>query len=333
MQQFYTQEYPIANRNYKDRLFRFVFNNKKDLLDLYNAISGTDYDDPEELEVNTLENVLYLAMKNDLSFLIDAELNLYEHQSTYNPNMPMRGLLYFASVYNRHISSREINIYSSSPKEFPFPQYIVFYNGTKEEPDRKVLKLSDLFWRPNGEKEPCLECKTLMLNINYGHNRELMKKCRRLEEYAIFVDTIRKNQARGQDLQEAVEAAVESCIAGGVLADILRAQKAEVVQMVLEGFDQEAFEKVMRQEGYDYGRKEGYDLGKKEGYDLGSKEGYDLGSKEGYDEGRKEEQEYGICGLIRSLQDFDIPKEQIIRKLQDTYQLTEEEAVSYMEKQ
>ena len=170
-------------------------------------------------------------MKNDLSFLIDAELNLYEHQSTYNPNMPMRGLLYFAGVYNRHISSREINIYSSSPKEFPFPQHIVFYNGTQEEPDRKILKLSDLFQRPNGEKEPCLECKTLMLNINYGHNRELMKKCRRLEEYAIFVDAIRKNQAKGQDLQEAVEAAVESCIAGGVLADILRAQKAEVVQI------------------------------------------------------------------------------------------------------
>ena len=138
------------------------------------------------------------------------------------------------------------------------------------------------------------------------------------------MNTIRKNQARGQDLQEAVEAAVESCIAGGVLADILRAQKAEVVQMVLEGFDQEAFEKVMRQEGYDYGRKEGYDLGKKEGYDLGS--------KEGYDEGRKEEQEHGICGLVRSLKKFDIPKERILQTLQDTYQLTKEEAASYLEK-
>ena len=173
MQQFHTQEYPIANRNYKDRLFRFVFNNKKDLLDLYNAISGTDYNDPEELEVNTLENVLYLAMKNDLSFLIDAELNLYEHQSTYNPNMPMRGLLYFASVYNRHISSREINIYSSSPKEFPFPQHIVFYNRTKEEPDRKILKLSDLFRRPTGKKEPCLEW------IPSGRIRREGKICRK----------------------------------------------------------------------------------------------------------------------------------------------------------
>ena len=258
MQQFHIQEYPAANRNYKDRLFRFVFKNKKDLLDLYNAINGTNYNNPEELEVNTLENVLYLSMKNDLSFLIDAELNLYEHQSTYNPNMPMRGLLYFAGVYNRHIS--------------------------------------DLFRRPNGEKEPCLECQTLMLNINYGHNRELMKKCRRLEEYAIFVDTIRKNQAKGQDLQEAVETAVESCIAGGVLADILRAQKAEVVQMVLEGFDQEAYEKAMKKEGYE----------------------------DGYQEGIEQGIERGIRGVIRSLKEFDIPKEQILQKLQDTYELTEE---------
>ena len=266
MQQFHTQEYPTANRNYKDRLFRFVFKNKKDLLDLYNAINGTDYDNPEELEVNTLENVLYLSMKNDLSFLIDAELNLYEHQSTYNPNMPMRGLLYFAGVYNRHIS--------------------------------------DLFRRPNGKKEPCLECQTLMLNINYGHNRELMKKCRRLEEYAIFVDTIRKNQAKGQDLQEAVETAVEGCIAGGVLADILRAQKAEVVQMVLEGFDQEAYEKAMKKEGYE----------------------------DGYQEGIEQGIERGIRGVIRSLKEFDIPKEQILQKLQDTYELTEEEARGYIEK-
>ena len=138
MQQFHTQEYPAANRNYKDRLFRFVFNNKKDLLDLYNAINGTDYDDPEELEVNTLENVLYLAMRNDLSFLIDAELNLYEHQNTYNPNMPMRGLLYFASVYNRHIvfttdifpAVRSIST-AVRPRNFPFPSTLCSTTGQK----------------------------------------------------------------------------------------------------------------------------------------------------------------------------------------------------------
>ena len=119
--QLHTQEDLHADRKYKDRLFRLVFSDKKDLLDLYNAVNGTDYQNPEELEVNTLENVLYLSMKNDLSFLIDAELNLYEHQSTCNPNMPMRGFLYFGDLYSAYIALREINLYSSTAKQFPIP--------------------------------------------------------------------------------------------------------------------------------------------------------------------------------------------------------------------
>lgn len=91
------------NRKYKDRLFRFVFRDKKDLLELYNAINGTDYHDAEELEVNTLEDVLYLGMKNDMSFLLDTSMSLYEHQSTWNENMPLRGLLYFAELYQRYL--------------------------------------------------------------------------------------------------------------------------------------------------------------------------------------------------------------------------------------
>ena len=130
------------------------------------------------------------------------------------------------------------------------------------------------------------------------------------------MNTIRKNQAKGQDLQEAVETAVESCIVGGVLADILRAQKAEVVQMVLEGFDQEAYEKAMKKEGYE----DGYQEGKEDGY------------QEGIEQGIQQGIERGICGLIRSLKEFDIPKEQILQKLQDTYELTEEEAMGYIEK-
>ena len=145
--------------------------------------------------------------------------------------------------------------------------------GRRKNLDQKVLRLSDLFRQPNNEKEPCLECKTLVLNINYGHNRKLLKKCRRLEEYAIFVDMIRQNQAKGAKLREAVETAAENCISRGILTDILSAQKAEVVQMVLEGFDQEAYEKAMKQEGYE--------------------DGYLDGEKAGYDSGRKEEKERG----------------------------------------
>ena len=138
-------EYSTADREYKDRLFRLVFNNREDLLSLYNAVAGAQYEDPEELEINTLGNVLYLSMKNDISFFVSGTLNLYEHQSTtYNPNMPMRGVLYFARLYGKIIARDNINIYSSSPKKFPLPQHIVFYNGTRDQPDRTVLRLSDL---------------------------------------------------------------------------------------------------------------------------------------------------------------------------------------------
>ena len=129
-----------------------VFSRKEDLLSLYNAVNGTDYSDPDELEVttleNALENALYLSMKNDMAFLLNIVLNLYEHQSTFNPNMPTRALLYFAKMYEKFIAKHEINIYSSTPKKLPFPQHIVFYNGTRDEPDRQILKLSDLFEKP-----------------------------------------------------------------------------------------------------------------------------------------------------------------------------------------
>ena len=89
-----SQYYPSTNLKVKDRLFRFIFRKKEDLLDLYNAVNDSNYWNIEDLEVNTLEDAVYLSMKNDISFLIGGTMNLYEHQSTYNPNMPIRGLMY-----------------------------------------------------------------------------------------------------------------------------------------------------------------------------------------------------------------------------------------------
>lgn len=232
------------------------FRNRK-TFSLYNAVNGTDYKDPSALEINTLGNVLYLSMKNDISFLISGTLNLYEHQSTCNPNMPMRGLFYFSRLYEKYIAGQDINIYSSAAKTFPFPRHVVFYNGTAEEPDRKVLRLSDLYEAVPGDSRPSLECETLTLNINYGHNRALMEKCRRLEEYAIFVHTVRENLEKQMTLDQAVTEAVDTCIRSGVLKDILTEQKSEVIQMVLETFDREKYEKAMHQEGYDDGYSDG----------------------------------------------------------------------------
>ncbi len=333
------QEYPAVNREYKDRLFRFVFRKKEDLLSLYNAVNGTDYRDPDALEINTLENALYLGMKNDISFLISGTLNLYEHQSTYNPNMPVRGLMYFAKLYEKYIAENNIDIYTSTQKELPFPQYFVFYNGKKEEPDRTKLKLSDLFRGVTGEyipkdsdavphtaagrKEPCLECTATMLNINYGHNKELMEKCRRLKEYAYFVEAVRSNLASDMPLRESVLRAVNECIERDVLADILVSQKAEVVQMILETFDQEKHDEAMKKDWYEAGREDGL----KEGQEEGRKEG----KKEGRKEGQKLERENGIRRMIVSLRDIGIQETQIKNAVKKAYGLSPEAAKKYME--
>ena len=133
----------VPNRMYKATVFAMLFEDKKRLLELYNAISGKHYTDSDMLEINTLENAIYMAVKNDISFLIDARLSLYEHQSTYSPNLPLRFLLYISSLFSS--MTKELNLYGTKPIELPTPQFVVFYNGLQEQPDRKILKLSDLY--------------------------------------------------------------------------------------------------------------------------------------------------------------------------------------------
>lgn len=244
-----------VNRMYKDRLFRLVFHKKSDLLDLYNAVNQSDYKDSEALEITTLGDVVYMGMKNDISFLIDDILNLYEHQSTYNPNMPARGLLYLADLYQKHIESRKLNLYSSRLVRLPFPQFLVFYNGQQEEPDRLKLKLSDAFEQPEG-MDPCLEFKAVMVNINLGHNRELMERCKRLKEYAQFIAAVRSGISEGFPLDVAVDAAVEICIRQGILEDILSAHRAEVHDMVLTEYDEQSHMASEREEWREEGKAE-----------------------------------------------------------------------------
>lgn len=249
------QEYLRGNREHKSTLFCKAFEDKKYLLDLYNSVNDSDYENPEELEVNTLEDVVYISMKNDKSFLIDCNMNLYEHQSTYNPNMPLRGFLYFAKLYNKYVKEHHINLFSQTLQKIPTPKYVVFYNGTKEQPDEQTLNLSDAFQVHN---EGCLECKVRMLNVNHGHNQQLMQKCRRLEEYAIFVSKVREYTAMDlENPSQAIAKAVDVCIEEGVLVDILSGQKAEVLELALTTFDRELYEQELREEGLASGIAQG----------------------------------------------------------------------------
>ena len=242
------QSFYEVNREHKDGLFRAVFRERKDLLELYNAMNDTDYKEPDDLIVYTLEDAVYIGIKNDISFLIGEILSLYEHQSTKNPNMPMRGLLYLARNFESYIEQNNLNIYGKVLQRFPLPQYYVFYNGTDDEPDRKVMKLSDAFFQIDG-KEPCVECTATLLNINYGHNALLMEKCRQLKEYAFFIHSIRENQQKGMNTQQAVDQAIDDCIARDILKELLVKCRGEVRNMVLSTFNKEVYEHDLREEG------------------------------------------------------------------------------------
>ena len=254
----------LHNRQYKDRLWRMIFNNKEDLLQLYNAINHTDYQNPDDLEVNTLEDVLYLSMKNDVSFLVGGTMNLYEHQSTFNPNMPLRGVFYFSRVYEGYVADNNLMIYHEKRVRLPKPKYIVFYNGTKNQPDSMELKLSDCFENTDNEA-PCLECTATMLNINYGHNQELMKHCRKLEEYSIFVQCVREYIQSEPSVEDALEKAIDTCINQDVLADFLKKHRAEVTNMILTTYDKDLYEKTLKEDAREEGLMTGRVQGREEG--------------------------------------------------------------------
>ena len=216
------------NTKYKDRLFRLIFHEKKELLELYNAVNESHYTNPDDLEITTIDDVVYMGMRNDLSFIIGDEMNLYEHQSTFCPNLPLRGLFYFSSVYKAYTEPMKHKLYSTSELKIPFPQYIVFYNGIEEKPERQELKLSSLFIGNGKGKAPALECTALVLNVNYGQNKELMERCKTLKEYAQFIAIIRRNLAQGMKHQEAVEQAIDECIQNDILAEILRKNSLQI---------------------------------------------------------------------------------------------------------
>ena len=247
---------------YKDRLFKAIFGKEehKDwLLSLYNALNNSDYKNPDDLELTTIENIIYITMKNDLSFLIDSQMNLYEQQSTYNPNMPLRGLFYFAQLYQQHISKQKRDIYSSSLLKIPTPQFIVIYNGSKETADIENLKLSDAFEIPQNNGE--FEWTATLVNINKGHKEPLLAKCKPLNDYATYIEKIKENIKQGMNKKEAVDEAMEYAIKNNMLNGFFQNQKLEVMNMSLTEFNQEEYDRNRYDEGKEAGIREGKETG------------------------------------------------------------------------
>ena len=203
-------------------------------------------------------------MKNDLSFLIDSQMNLYEQQSTWNPNMPLRGLFYFAQLYQQHISKQKRDIYSSTLLKIPTPQFIVIYNGSRQTADVEKLKLSDAFEVPKNGGE--FEWTATLVNINKGHNESLLAKCKPLNDYAIYIDRIKANIQQGLTKEEAVKEAMDFAIKNNMLNGFFLSQKLEVLNMSLTEFNQEEYDRNRYDEGREAGIREGKLEGKLEGF-------------------------------------------------------------------
>lgn len=242
---------------FMDTVFRMITKNPEELLRLSNAINKTHYTNVGDLEITTLENAIYMHMKNDVSCLLDMHLQLYEQQSTVNPNMPLRDLLYVAAQYQKLVVTRDI--YSSKLLKIPTPKFIVFYNGVQKQPERRELRLSAAFEKE--DDNPSLELKVLQLNINSGYNQELMDSCPTLFEYMCYVNKVREYR-KVMPLAEAVKRAVDECIEEDVLREFLLANKAEVLKVSIYEYNEELHLKTLRQEGYEDGVADGKETGK-----------------------------------------------------------------------
>ncbi len=238
----------MEKSNYKDSMFRMLYLDKKELLSLYNAVNGTEYTDADSLEINTLQNAIYMKMKNDVSFLFNFQVNLYEHQSTVNPNMPLRDLFYVADLLQNYV--KDCNLYARGLIKIPAPRFIVFYNGKERQPERRIYRLSDAFSKK--QEEPELELIVTVLNINAGNNAKLLGKCKTLREYMQYIERVRR-YAEQMPIDEAVERAITECIGEGILAEFLKRNRAEAVKVSIYEYNEELHLATVRQEGYEDG--------------------------------------------------------------------------------
>ena len=272
------------NTQYKDRLFNFLFGseeNKAWTLSLYNAVNGSCYTDPEAIQITTIKEVMYLGMHNDVSFLIAEEMSLYEQQSSYNPNMPLRLLQYAGNLYEKYVKENKLNKYGSELLSLPVPKLVVFYNGTADQPDEKILRLSDSFPK---DADADIEVKVRMLNVNVGRNKGLLDACRPLGEYSWLVDEVRRNNMTKNEegMSSAIDKAISSMPDDFVIKPFLEAHRAEVKGMLLTEYNEAEQMELFKEDGRREGRREGRAEGRREGRAEGRREVRAEGRAEGF---------------------------------------------------
>ena len=232
-----------AKPTYKDSLFRAIFNDKERLARLYKALSGNEVS-PEEIDINTLSGVFMNDIKSDISFCVGNRLIiLLEHQSTWNPNMPLRFFWYLGNLY-RDLVDKDV-IYKGTLLKIPAPEFYVLYNGIQDIPYFQKLKLSDAFTTPSLSLELTANC----YNINYAESKEILTHCHDLMAYSVFIAKIREYVKDGSSLFDAVKKSIRYCESHDLMADYFKKHESEVFDMVNFEWDPVRAKEVAYEEG------------------------------------------------------------------------------------
>ena len=243
------------NREYKSDVFSMLMEDKRYALEVYNALNGSDFSEPEQVEMVRLDKGVSLSVRNDAAFIIDMNISFYEHQSTYNPNIPLRGMIYYANTMERWIKEKGKDLFSRRMITIPTPHFVVFYNGLEKRPEYEEMKLSDAFC--HSSDQPGIEVLCRVYNINPSQNEKLKERCHVLEGYTYFVEKVREYHGREETRENAVELAIKDCIEHQVLTDFFQSRKDEVIKMTHLDFTWERREELIRKEEREEGREEG----------------------------------------------------------------------------
>ena len=259
------------NRKYKDSVFRTLFSDEDKLIELYNALFDTNYGPEANIEIVTLEDVVFRVLKNDVAFVMeDSFIVLAEHQSTICNNMPLRDLIYMSTMLQRMINTDDL--YRKKLLKIPRPTFIVFYDGKEDFPEYQEMKLSDAFLGDD-DGEIALQLTVRVYNINSDKNNEILKKCETLKQYSLFVERVRALQDKGQLSASRITELISGCIDSGILPDFLRKYGTEMVEMLFRELTREEDMEISRLDGYDDGLEDGLRKGRAEGEATGLEKG------------------------------------------------------------
>ena len=229
---------------FKDNVFCMLYRDKKNLLELYNALNNSAYTNVDDLQVTTLNGGSYMKYKNDASFLLCMSLYMFEQQSSKNPNMPLRFLHYVSDVFRELFSNSMLH--RRSMIKIPVPHFVTFYNGLEKwVEDEDEIRLSDMYEIPTDNPE--LELKVRVININ--EDVHILNKCKTLRDYMTFVNKVRfKMGVEGDNVRIAVTEAMNECIDEDILVDFFEQHREEVVEVSIYDYDEEEVRRVLAEE-------------------------------------------------------------------------------------